>query len=110
LAPTTARPSSVKKDKIFFSAAGVQTKGAADFDISINNTTLRVTENGAYTPEEGYTGYDEVIVTVPEINNKNETLTENNKTYPIPDGYTGYGEITVKVPTTEIKNLEATFE
>lgn len=31
---------------------------------NVNNQQLNVTENGTYTPDEGYTGFDKVVVNV----------------------------------------------
>lgn len=65
LSTTTASPLTVQKDRVFFSAAGIETTGAAEVGGGqVKNTTLTVTENGTYTPGAGYTGFDRVDVSL----------------------------------------------
>lgn len=58
---------------------------------------LDVTENGTYTPPEGYDGYDEVSVDI-EPTLDTLSVTENG-TYTPPEGVDGYNEVVVDVPT-----------
>lgn len=60
-------------------------------------TTLEVTENGTYTPPEGYDGYNEVSVDI-EPTLDTLSVTENG-TYTPPEGVDGYNEVVVDVPT-----------
>ena len=67
---------------------------------TINNQDIKVTENGVYTADTGYTGLGTVNVNVPTgttINNQNITVTENG-TYTADVGYTGLGTVEVQVP------------
>ena len=71
---------------------------------NVNNQQLYVTENGTYTPDEGYTGFDSVEVDVPQsggtVRNENITVTKNG-TYKASPGYSGLGTVVVKVEGTE---------
>lgn len=66
---------------------------------NVNNQQLYVTENGTYTPDEGYTGFDSVEVDVPQsgtVRNEDITVTKNG-TYKASPGYSGLGTVVVKV-------------
>lgn len=70
---------------------------------NVNNQQLYVTENGTYTPDEGYTGFDSVEVDVPQsgtVRNENITVTKNG-TYKASPGYSGLGTVVVKVEGTD---------
>lgn len=65
LSPTTASPLTVQKDRVFFSAAGIETIGVAEVGGGqVKNYILEATENGTYTPKDGYTGFEQVNVNV----------------------------------------------
>lgn len=75
-----------------------------------NNTQLLATENGTYEIDmsSGYTGFDTVVVDVPDsgggggtdIRNEDITITKNG-TYKASPGYTGLGTVVVDVETVE---------
>lgn len=75
-----------------------------------NNTQLLATENGTYKIDmsSGYTGFDTVVVDVPDsgggggtdIRNEDITITKNG-TYKASPGYTGLGTVVVDVETVE---------
>lgn len=70
---------------------------------NVNNQQLYVTENGTYTPDEGYTGFDSVEVEVPQsgtVRNEDITVTKNG-TYKASPGYSGLGTVVVKVEGTD---------
>lgn len=71
---------------------------------NVNNQQLYVTENGTYTPDEGYTGFDSVEVEVPQsggtVRNEDITVTKNG-TYKASPGYSGLGTVVVKVESTD---------
>lgn len=70
---------------------------------NVNNQQLYVTENGTYTPDEGYTGFDSVDVDVPQsgaVRNEDITVTKNG-TYKASPGYSGLGTVVVKVEGTD---------
>lgn len=70
---------------------------------NVNNQQLYVTENGTYTPDEGYTGFDSVEVDVPQsgaVRNEDITVTKNG-TYKASPGYSGLGTVVVKVEGTD---------
>lgn len=70
---------------------------------NVNNQQLYVTENGTYTPDEGYTGFDSVDVNVPQsgaVRNEDITVTKNG-TYKASPGYSGLGTVVVKVEGTD---------
>lgn len=70
---------------------------------NVNNQQLYVTENGTYTPDEGYTGFDSVEVDVPQsgaVRNEDITVTKNG-TYKASPGYSGLGTVFVKVEGTD---------
>ena len=75
-------------------------------------TNLDITENGTYTPPEGYDGFDEVVANVPQpqpvIESKNITA---NGTYTAPSGVDGFSPVVVNVPQSqpviESKNITA---
>lgn len=70
---------------------------------NVNNQQLYVTENGTYTPDEGYTGFESVDVNVPQsgaVRNEDITVTKNG-TYKASPGYSGLGTVVVKVEGTD---------
>lgn len=70
---------------------------------NVNNQQLYVTENGTYTPDEGYTGFDSVEVEVPQsgtVRNEDITVTKNG-TYKASPGFSGLGTVVVKVESTD---------
>ena len=75
-------------------------------------THLNISENGTYTPPEGYDGFDEVVANVPQpqpvIESKNITA---NGTYTAPSGVDGFSPVVVNVPqpqpVIESKNITA---
>lgn len=74
---------------------------------NVNNQQLYVTENGTYTPDEGYTGFDSVEVDVPQsggsgtdIRNEDITVTQNG-VYRASPGYSGLGTVVVKVESVD---------
>lgn len=74
----------------------------------VNNQTLStITENGNYTPENGYSGFNSFTVNVPQPSiqqNKSITLNSNETVTINPDtNYDALGQITIttEVPTTD---------
>ena len=71
---------------------------------NVNNQQLYVNENGTYTPDDGYTGFDSVEVDVPQsggtVRNEDITVTKNG-TYKASPGFSGLGTVVVKVEGTD---------
>lgn len=66
---------------------------------SLQNKTI--TSNGLYSADNGYDGFKNVTVNVPDrkINLQNKTVTENG-TYTADSGYDGLGNVTVDVASS----------
>jgi len=63
-------------------------------------TALSVSENGDYSPPDGYDGFSSVTVNVQGGAAKVQSLTvTSNGTYTAPDGVDGYSPVTVNVPS-----------
>lgn len=62
----------------------------------LSTTTLKVTENGVYSPSAPYNGYSQVTVDINTVNNRDLSVT-NNGVWTPEAPYTGFEKVTVDV-------------
>ena len=69
---TKILPENIKKDVQIFDVVGTLEAGT-----EINNQNKKITENGTYTADEGYTGLGTVTVSVPQENLQEQLNTQD---------------------------------
>lgn len=100
---TAAIDSNIKAGNI---KSGVEILGVTGTCAELIGQTKTITENGTFTPDEGYTALTSVTVNVDTVNNEDLNITENG-TYTPSQGHTGFGSVTVNVDT--VRNQTKTF-
>lgn len=87
---------------------GVTILGVTGTSEEVSTTTVKITENGTYTPKAPYNGYSKIEVDINTVNNTNITITDSG-VYTPPSPYTGFEKVTVDLSwiENELKKLNA---
>lgn len=84
--------------------AGTTILGVTGTAIESNTQTKKITANGTYTPDEGYTGFSSVEVDINTVNNTTLTATPTTakQTFTPESPYTGYSTVEIAAVTSDI--------
>lgn len=84
--------------------AGTTILGVTGTAIESNTQTKKITANGTYTPDEGYTGFSSVEVDINTVNNTTLTATPTiaKQTFTPENPYTGYSTVEIAAVTSDI--------
>ena len=84
---------------------GISILGVNGSCVQLKGQTKEITNNGTYTPDEGYNAFTQVDVNIDTVNNTTLTVTPTtSEQIHTPTGYTGYSTVTVNPVTSDIDN------